>query len=140
MTIESGAEARRAPRPTGYTDTAEFWLAAREGRYLVQFDRETGEPQWFPRSLSLSTGRRQLEWREVSGRGVLYSWTVTHSAWPGHEHRVPYVCALVDLEEGVRVLANLVHVDSGSLAVGQPCELVWEDLGDGVRYPAFEVR
>jgi len=134
------ADAGRAPRPNNYTDTTPFWAAAREGRFLVQFDRRTGEPQWFPRSLSMSTGRRELEWREVSGRGVLYSWTVTHSPWPGHEHRVPYVCALVDLEEGVRVLANLLHVDAGSLTVGQPCQLVWEDLGGGVRYPAFELR
>ena len=138
--MTSDAEARRAPEPNNYTDTTAFWSAARERRFLVQFDRETGQPQWFPRSLSMSTGRRQLEWREVSGRGVLYSWTVTHSPWPGHEHRLPYVCALVDLEEGVRVLANLVNPDIDSLTIGQPCQLVWEELGEGACYPAFEVR
>lgn len=127
-------------KPNGYTDTTPFWDAARDGRLLVQFDRETDQPQWFPRSLSLSTGRRQLDWREVTGDGALYSWTVTRSAWPGHEHRVPYVCALVDLDEGVRVLADLVDADPDSLAVGQPVRLVWQELADGVRYPAFAPR
>lgn len=134
----SEADARVAPKPTGYTDTSAFWAAVRDGRFLVQYDRTTGEPQWFPRSMSLSSGRRDLEWREVSGAGELYSWTVTHSAWPGHEHRVPYVCALVDLEEGVRILANVVGCDPAALTVGRPVRLVWEELADGSRYPAFE--
>ena len=134
----SEADTRVAPAPTGYTDTSAFWAAAGEGRFLVQYDTTTGEPQWFPRSLSLSSGQRDLEWREVSGEGALYTWTVTYSPWPGHEQRVPYVCALVDLEEGVRVLANVVVTDPATLTIGQPVRLVWEQLADGSRYPAFE--
>jgi uncharacterized protein len=134
----SERDAGRAPKPTNYTDTSEFWAAAAEGRLLVQYDRTTGQPQWFPRSLGLASGRRAMQWREASGNGTLYSWTVTYSPWPGHEHRVPYICALVDLDEGVRMLANLVNAEPDSLAIGQPVRLVWEDLGDGVRFPAFE--
>lgn len=122
-----------------YIDTSEFWAAAREGRLVVQYDRTTGRPQWFPRALSLTSGRRDLEWRQVSGNGTLYSWTVTHSPWPGHEDRVPYVCALVDLDEGVRMLTNVINTDPATLEVGQRVRLAWQDLADGVRYPAFEV-
>lgn len=132
--------AARAPKPTNYTDTTEFWTAANAGVLKVQHDSTTGQPQWFPRSLSMSTGRRQLDWRAVSGNGVLYSWTVTYSAWPGHEDRVPYVCALVDLAEGVRILANVVNVDPEELAVGQQLQVAWDDLGDGGVYPVFEPR
>lgn len=122
-----------------YIDTSEFWAAAREGRLVVQYDRATGKPQWFPRGLSLASGRRDLEWRQVSGNGTLYSWTVTHSPWPGHEDRVPYVCALVDLDEGVRMLTNVINTDPVTLEVGQRVRLAWQDLANGVRYPAFEV-
>ncbi|WP_413797109.1 Zn-ribbon domain-containing OB-fold protein [Streptomyces iranensis] len=125
--------------PNQYIDTSEFWAAAREGRLVVQYDRATGTPQWFPRALSLSSGRRDLEWRPVSGAGALYSWTVTHSPWPGHEDRVPYVCALVDLDEGVRMLCNLLTDDPEGLTIGERVRLVWQDVADGVRYPAFEV-
>ncbi len=84
------------------------------------------------------TGRRNLEWVPVSGRGRLYAWTRTHSAWPGHEHRVPYLCALVELEEGVRVLANLVAGPGVALRAGMPLVLTWESLGDAQKpYPAF---
>jgi uncharacterized OB-fold protein len=130
----------RAPKPNNYTDTTEFWSGAQDGKLLVQFDRHTGQPQWFPRSVSLSTGRRDLEWREVSGNGTVYSWTVTRTAWPGHEHRVPYVCALIDLDEGVRILANLTNVDHDAITIGQPVRVVWQQLSGGTRYPAFEPR
>ncbi|MFI9781634.1 Zn-ribbon domain-containing OB-fold protein [Streptomyces sp. NPDC051956] len=125
--------------PNGYIDTGDFWAAARAGRLVVQYDKRTGVHQWFPRALSLSSGRRDLQWREVSGQGTLYSWTVTHSPWPGHEDRVPYVCALVDLDEGVRMLVNLVTDDPGALGIGARVRLVWLDHAEGVRYPAFEV-
>lgn len=140
MTDSTTDIAARSPRPNNYTDTTEFWTAVRNRTLVVQYDSETGQPQWFPRSLSMSTGRRQLEWRPVSGRGTLYSWTVTESAWPGHEGRVPYVCALIDLEEGVRMLANVVGAEPDSLTIGQPVEVVWEDLDGDVVHPAFRPR
>jgi uncharacterized OB-fold protein len=129
---------RPLPRPGTYMDTQAFWDAAREGRLVIQYCPATGRFQHFPRPVSLYTGRRELEWREVSGRGILYSWTRTHSPWPGHEARVPYVCALVDLDEGVRLLANLYNCPDGALRIGMPVRLVWEDLDGKFKYPAFE--
>lgn len=128
---------RSAPRPNVYMPTQPFWDAAEQGRLVIQCCRASGRFQHFPRPVSLYTGRRELEWREVSGRGTLYSWTVTLSPWPGHEARVPYICALVDLDEGVRVLANLYHCEPEKLRIGMPLRLVWERLDDRFNYPAF---
>lgn len=129
---------RPLPRPNAYIDTQPFWDAARQGRLLIQYCKDTGRPQWFPRPVSLATGRRNLEWREVSGRGTVYSFTVTNSAWPGHEDRVPYVCALIELEEGVRILANLLNVKPEDARIGMPVKLCWERLSEEISYPAFE--
>ena len=118
--------------------TQPFWDAAQNGRLVIQYCPATARFQHFPRPVSLYTGRRELEWREVSGRGTLYSWTRTHSPWPGHETRVPYVCALVDLDEGVRLLANLYNCPDAALRIGMPVRLVWEDLDGKFKYPAFE--
>jgi uncharacterized OB-fold protein len=129
---------RPLPRPDHYTQTAPFWAAAKDHRLLIQYCVDTGQPQWFPRSASLVTGRRNLEWRPVSGRGTVYSWTVARRGWPGHENRVPYVCALVELDEGVRMLANLLNVEPDGVRIGMPVAVCWERLSDEFEYPAFE--
>jgi len=129
---------RPLPRVNVYMNTKPFWEAAREGALVIQYCRETGRPQFFPRPVSLATGKRNLEWREVSGNGKVYSWTTTYSAWPGHEDRVPYICALVELDEGVRMLVNLLNCKSNDVKIGMKVKLCWEKLTDDVNYPAFE--
>jgi uncharacterized OB-fold protein len=128
---------RPLPRPDSYLPTRAFWQAAKEHTLLLQYCRDSGRYQWFPRPVSLYTGRRNLEWREASGKGRLYSWTLTLTPWPGHEDRGAYVCAYVDLEEGVRMLCNIVTDDPASLRAGMPVKLVWERLSDEFEFPAF---
>lgn len=129
---------RPLPRPDIYAKTAPFWEAANEGRLMLQFCKDSGKYQWFPRSASLYTGKRNIEWRPASGRGSVYSWTLSVAPWPGHEDRVPYLCAYVELEEGVRILANLFNVDPGQVTIGMPVKLMWERLSEKFNYPAFE--
>ena len=129
---------RPLPRPNTYMDTRPFWDAAKNGKLLIQYCKDTGKPQFFPRPVSLANGKRNLEWREASGRGTVYSYTNTFSAWPGHEDRVPYICALVELEEGVRILCNLLNVKAADVKIGMPVRLCWEKLSEDINYPAFE--
>lgn len=129
---------RPLPRVNVYMNTRPFWDAAKQGKLLMQFCKDTGKPQFFPRPVSLATGRRNLEWREVSGRGKVYSWTVTYSAWPGHEDRVPYVCALVELDEGVRMLANLANCKHEDIRMEMSVKVCWEKLSEDISIPAFE--
>ncbi len=129
---------RPLPRPDVYVETTPFWDAAKNHKLLLQYDTETGKYQWLPRPVSIYTGKRTLEWREASGRGTLYSWTLSRVAWPGHADRAPYMCALVELEEGVRMLANLYNYDGVELRDGLPVKLIWETLSEEFEYPAFE--
>ena len=129
---------RPLPRPNIYMKTGPFWEAAKERKLLLQYCADTKQYQWLPRPVSIFTGKRNLEWREASGKGTLYTWTNTLAPWPGHEDRLPYVCALVDLEEGVRVLANLINYDLSKLRDGLPVKLTWETLSQDFEYPVFE--
>jgi len=130
---------REAPKPRSFSRP--FWEATREKKLLVQFSRGSGKYQFFPRATSIYNGRRDLEWREVSGRGTLYSWTLTLTPWPGHEARVPYICALIDLEEGVRLLANLHNCEPGCLHIGMPVRIAYEDIpGEDVTLWRFVAR
>jgi uncharacterized OB-fold protein len=129
---------RPMPRPNAYMNTQPFWDGARERKLMIQFCKDTGQPQFFPRPVSMATGRKNLEWREVSGRGTVYSYTNTFNAWPGHEERVPYLCALVELEEGVRILCNLYNVKAEEVRIGMPVKVCWETLPNDMNYFAFE--
>ncbi|WP_424628433.1 Zn-ribbon domain-containing OB-fold protein [Bradyrhizobium sp. SYSU BS000235] len=107
---------------------------------MLQFCTETKRFQHFPRPVSLFTGRKTFEWREASRYGKVYSWTVTRSPWPGHEQRVPYICAYVELDEGVRFLCNLVDCDDNEIEIGMPVEVRWDRLTEEIAFPDFAPR
>jgi uncharacterized OB-fold protein len=130
--------ARPLPRPNIYLKTDPFWAAAKDHKLLLQYCNDSAQYQWVPRPVSIYSGKRNMEWRQASGKGTLYTWTNTVVPWPGHEDRVPYICALVDLEEGVRILVNLVNCDASKLHDGMPVKLAWEKLSDDFNVPVFE--
>lgn len=94
-----------------------FWDAARTGRLCLQSGRGGHALQHPPRPLSLLDGSRDIEWVEVSGRGTVYSFTINHRAAPGFENQTPYVTAIIDLVEGVRITANVTG-DINTLKIG----------------------
>ena len=129
---------RPLPRPNLYMNTGPFWEACQQRKLVIQRCPRTGKFQFFPRPGSVFTGHRDTVWTEVSGNGVVYSWTLTNSAWPGHEDRVPYICAYVELPEGVRLLCNIFSCKPEDMRIGMPVKLYWEELEDGTLYPAFQ--
>jgi uncharacterized OB-fold protein len=129
---------RPLPRPNAYMETEPFWAATRDGKMMLQYCLDSGRYQWQPRPVSIFTGKRNLEWREASGKATLYSWTEALAPWPGHEDRVPYMCATVELAEGVRIVTNLVNFDPKDLRDGMPLKLTWDQLSDDFAFPVFE--
>jgi uncharacterized OB-fold protein len=90
-----------------------------------------------PRLLCPECGSEELTWEPSAGVGTIYSWTRTHRAFnPDFAAELPYVCALVDLAEGVRVLTLLVDAPAGDLAIGAPVNVAFETLGDTARATA----
>jgi uncharacterized OB-fold protein len=130
---------RRPIAPSNFSKP--FWDASGQKRLLLQYCERTGQYQFFPRPLSLFTARRGgLVWRESPGRGSVYTYTVTHlGAGPfrGHE---PFIVALVELEEGVRILANIVNCTAEQIHIGLPVSPFWHELGDGKCLLMFEPR
>jgi uncharacterized protein len=131
------AKPRRLPAENLYVDSSAFWQGTRESKLMLQYCTDSQRFQHFPRPISLSTGTRKLEWRAVSGKGTVYAVTALRTPGLGADGRLPCVLALVDLQEGVRILANLLHCAPGEVRIGDPVQLTWDELADG-RYPAFE--
>lgn len=129
---------RNVPRESQFTDAAAFWKGTREGKLMLQYCTRSQRFQHFPRPVSLYTGGRDLEWREVSGLGSIYAHTVLRTPGLGADGRLPCVLALVELDEGVRIVANLPGSKAGEMNIGDRVRLVWDALDADARYPAFE--
>ena len=127
------------PLPPVRSFSAPFWEATREKRLLLQYDRVARAYQFYPRPTSIYTGRRaNLEWREVSGHGVLYDHTIVRRARPPFRDLEPYAIALVSLDEGVNVMSNLIHCDEQALQAGLRVRPYWHPLSDGRHLLLFE--
>lgn len=114
-----------------------FWEATRERRFLLQYDRNAERFQFFPRAAALSDGTRDLEWREASGRGAVFSHTVVRTSRGVFKEATPFVIALITLEEGVNVMANLLGCAPEDVRIGMPVTLDWCPLPDGAHLPIF---
>jgi Predicted nucleic-acid-binding protein containing a Zn-ribbon len=108
--------------------TQPFWAAAAEGTLLLQRCLRCTHIQHYPRTLCARCWSIDLEWTAAQGMGAI--WTFTVVSMPGHpawNAETPYVLALVELDEGPRVLTNIVGCDPDRVAVGQRVSLVPHD-------------
>jgi uncharacterized OB-fold protein len=138
MTMADKAS-RPPPKPDLYVETKPFWEGAAQGKLMLQYCRDTGQFQHYPRPVSIYTGSRNLEWREVSGRGVIYASTTVRIPGPGVEGRIPLPVVTVELDEGVRIIGNILGAPPEEVAIGKRVELAWDKLDDGTLYPAFKL-
>lgn len=129
------------PRPPRRThETAPFWDACAEGRLVLPRCQRCGELIWYPRRFCPFCAGTEVSWIEVSGHGTVYSFTVMRRGAGAYADAAPYVVAYVQLDEGPRVLTNVVGADPDQLEVGTPVRVVFDDAGDGEALFRFTPR
>lgn len=106
--MSAGAPRAAEPRPT--PATAPFWEGTRAGELRLQRCSGCSGYVFYPRIRCPHCGDDQLRWVRASGRGRLYSYVINHLPAPGWTGEVPYVIAIVELDEGPRMMTNLVDV------------------------------
>ena len=127
------------PVPLPDETTGFFWDAAAQGHLVVQLCRSCGRLQYPPDVVCTECQGDDLGHKQLSGRGVLYSFAIVDRAFhSGFVPYLPYVVALVELEEqpGLRMLTNVVDTDPGTLSIGMPLEVRFERRGE-VTLPQF---
>jgi len=107
-----------------------FFEATKEGKLLIQSCPSCGRKQFYPRKICIHCGSPDVEWVEASGRGAVHTYTVIHQqGMPGWREEVPYVSAIIDLEEGVRMTANVVECAPADVRIEMPVEVTFVDEG-----------
>jgi len=92
-------------------ETQPYWDAAREGKLLIKHCNACEEDFFYPRTYCPKCWSSDTAWKEASGRGRVYTFTVVHqNDLPPFNERVPYVVAIVELDEGVRMTSNIEDV------------------------------
>jgi uncharacterized protein len=132
-------KSRPAPKSSLYVDTTPFWEGTRKGKLVLQYCKDTERFQHHPRPVSMFTGSRNIEWREVSGKGTVYACTIIRVPGPGLDGRLPLSVVTVELDEKVRILGNILNKEPLSVAIGQRVEVAWDRLDGDVSYPGFNV-
>jgi len=125
--MKTPTDTRLIPKP-GFVFTSRsspYWQRASEGELLLQRCRDCGHLQHYPRSLCVRCWSHDLDWQQAAGTGTVWTYTVVaipgHPAWGPH---VPYVLALVELDEGPRLMTNIVDCPPDTVYCGQAVRLL----------------
>ncbi len=122
---------RTLPAPTPTPETEAFWAATRAGKFLVKTCKECQRAHWYPRALCPLCFADATEWREASGRGRIYSFSIMRRA------PQPYAIAYVELAEGPMMMTNIVGCDFDEIAIGQAVRVELREAEGGFRVPVF---
>lgn len=132
-------EHRPRPAPVVDPESAPYWSATLEGRLVLQRCSLCGRHQHYPRAHCLSC-RGPLEWVDAAGTGTIYSFTVIRqNPSRAFRHLIPFVVALVDLDEGPRVMTNVVGCPPERVEVGARVRVAFEPVSDEAALPVFEL-
>jgi uncharacterized OB-fold protein len=124
------------PVPIPTTDTAAFWDGCRREELLYQQCTRCRHVQFYPRPFCTACQSGELAWRQSAKRGVIHSFTVMHRpANRAFDGDVPYVIALVDLDEGFRMMMNVIGANARAAAIGARVRIVFENRGAEHKLP-----
>ena len=133
-------EQKKYSRPIPHIDEENrpWWEALKRHELYLQRCRDCGAMRYYPRAQCPDCLSSRTEWVKSSGRGTIYTFTVTYqNQAPGFRESIPYVMAYVELDEGLKVLTNIVDCRPEQAKIGTPVEAVYEDVTDEVALLKF---
>lgn len=119
------------PPPVVTPTTARFWAATTQGRFELQRCESCDLVIWFPRARCPRCWTTDLAHFDASGLGTVYSHTIIRKVGNDYRDSTPFVVAYVELDEGPRVLTNIVDCDVDDVKVGMRVQVVFHDTGKG---------
>ena len=129
----------KKPLPTISGESKPYWDACRQGQLVIQKCDSCNEFQFYPRGICANCWSNDIKWHKASGKGTVWSFTVTYqNRTPGFAEDVPYILALVELEEGVRMFTNILECDPKEAKIGMPVEVTFVRANDQITIPYFK--
>ncbi len=126
------------PIPTPSEDSVPYWKGTKQHKLMMQLCRDCPS-YWFPPAEVCSECTSDAyDWKAVSGKGRVFSFVIYHRAYhPGFKEELPYVVAVIELDEGPRMLSNVIGCKPEEVRCDMPVEVVFEDITDEMTLPKF---
>lgn len=116
-----------------HPEVQSFWSALEEGRFTIKGCTRCKRAHWYPRAICPFCSSPETEWREASGRGTIYAYSIMRLAKP------VYAIAYVTLDDGPTIMTNIVDSDLESIAIGKKVEIAIRKTADGDSLPMFKL-
>jgi len=124
-------------RPQPDHDATGYYDGLRQGKLMLKHCRDCDRPYFYPRELCPHCYSDALEWRESPGLGAVYSYTIVRRPPPIMKGREPYAVALVELDDGPRMMAPVVGCPPDKVHIGQRVCIAFERIDDDLTLPQF---
>lgn len=128
------------PLPMVTPENERYWQGARAHELWLRYCNSCQKTFFYPRDICPIDGSRDVTWKQASGRATLYTYAIVHRApTPAFRGDVPFMTAIVELEEGGRMMTNLVGIapDPNVIKVGMPVVVAFDDRTDEISMPVF---
>ena len=131
--------ATEKPLPQVNPDTQPFWDGCKEHELRFQKCMDCGHVRWPPSMICPECHAALTEWITAGGKGAVYTYAVYHRAFhPAFKDDLPYVAAIVELEEGPHLLTNIIGCKPEAVRCDMPVKVAWEDVTDEFSLPKFK--
>ena len=130
-----------SPAPAVVPETESFWAATGRGKLVLPECAACATIIWYPKGICPECGSLDIGWVEASGEGEVYTFTVSRRGEGAYRDAGPFVLAYVELDEGPRVMTNIVGCSPESVRIGLRVRAVFDDTGQGsalVRFAPVE--
>ena len=122
-------------------ETQYYWDKVQEDQLWLQFCKDCSKFYFYPRFFCPTCLGKNVEWRQASGKGKLYTYMINHRPAPGFDAEAPYAIAVVELDEGVRMMSNIHGIENTpeNLVIDMPLKVTFEEInpGSGIKVPYF---
>jgi len=128
------------PLPQATPETKEYWDGLKRHELRIQRCSDCSQFYFFPRPFCPNCQSQNVQWQTVSGKGTLHSYVIAHRGHPAFD--APYVIAIVQLDEGAKMMTNIVGVDDPTaekLPADAPVQIVFDDVNENVTLPQFKL-
>jgi len=127
------------PQTTPDGDSQLYWEGIARGELRIQRCATCTRYVFYPRAICPHCFSDRLSWVAASGRGTIYSYTVAHQAFGSFAKEVPFVIAIIELEEGVRMMTRIIGTSRERITIGAPVRVSFESIAEGPTLPYFRL-
>ena len=130
-------EGKERPVPVPTSITRRFWDSVNAEALAIPRCRDCGAVHFYPHALCPSCMSPNLDQVPVSGNGTIYSYTIIRAPQPAFKGMEPYAVVNVELDEGVRIMANVRTDDVEKVRIGVRVKMIYEQSTDDLKIPQF---